>query len=82
MTYERGDLIKPCKAYTWVGDPADVRSPVLYEEGVWPAVLLDGETRMGHTDSGNVYLYKRLLLSTGLVIEVYPSFLEMCTKIS
>ena len=80
MKFQRGDLLRPKNTHTWVGDPADVRSPVLYGEDAWPAVLLDGAPALGESEVG-IYLYQRLLLSKGVVIEVFPSFLELCDKI-
>lgn len=72
--------MRPKKPHTWVGDPSEVKSPILYGDEAWPAVLIDDESRLGYTSLG-IYLYQRVLLASGTLIEVYPSFLTMCEKV-
>lgn len=81
----RGSLIIPLppgETDVWVQDPSGVRSPTVYKtKESWPAILLDDESRLGITPGGDYYLYRRLLLLTGEVIEVLPSFVCSCAKL-
>lgn len=75
MMLKRGDLFHPKHPDTWIGDPSDIASPALYDDRSWPAVVLDDQIQFG-TSSIGTYVYKRILLASGRVIEVYPSLLD------
>lgn len=73
---KRGELFIPEKVELWVGDPGNELSPTLCGPEDWPALVLDDEASLGSSTVG-LYLYRKILLATGRVVEVYPSLLEM-----
>ena len=81
MRFQVGEIRAPMPTSYWIADPSGSRSPRPVAKSEWPAIVLDESFREG-TNYLGTYLFVRILLASGEIIEVYPSFLlDLCYKV-